>query len=168
MSRRTRKHESAKVLWLDRNFMPMSEGDRRDAMIALSTGRAHALDLRTWERLSVREVAGRPLHAIVFPHTKAVNETRLGFGRGTNSVLKRDGHRCQYVGCEARGTTVDHIVPKCQGGLTTWENLVACCLSCNQRKGGRTPEQAGMVLKKQVRSRRAVLLDKFNSLAASA
>jgi hypothetical protein len=39
------------------------------------------------------------------------------------------------------------VVPRAQGGKTTWENVVICCVPCNQRKGGRTPSQAGMRLR---------------------
>jgi 5-methylcytosine-specific restriction endonuclease McrA len=41
---------------------------------------------------------------------------------------------------------MDHVVPRSQGGLTTWENVVTACRECNHRKGGRTPEQANMLL----------------------
>jgi hypothetical protein len=44
---------------------------------------------------------------------------------------------------------LDHIVPRAQGGRTTWENVCCCCVQCNLRKGARTPEQAGMVLQRQ-------------------
>ena len=44
--------------------------------------------------------------------------------------------------------TIDHIVPRSQGGLTTWENCVLACVSCNARKANRTPEQAGMKLRR--------------------
>lgn len=66
-----------------------------------------------------------------------------------NRVLfRRDGHRCMYCGLEFddRSLTCDHIKPKVQGGLDVWTNVVAACARCNHRKGGRTPEQAGMEL----------------------
>lgn len=68
-------------------------------------------------------------------------------GRATYSrtgLLRRDRHKCAYCGGRAR--TVDHVLPRCQGGKTTWLNTVAACRSCNGRKDGRTPEQAGMPL----------------------
>ena len=67
-------------------------------------------------------------------------------------------------GCQKKATTVDHVVPLCQGGSTTWQNLVGCCLTCNQAKGGRTPEQAGMVLKRQPKGPRAHLFEQFEQL----
>ena len=166
MTRTTRQHRTRTVLALDAQYMPMVEISRRKALKALATGRAHALDLRTWSALGLHEVASMPFHAVVFPRAKAVNELKLGHGRGTSGVLRRDGYRCQYAGCSRRGTTLDHVVPRCQGGLSTWSNLVACCLACNSRKGGRTPEQAGMQLKAPVRSPRALLLERFHALVA--
>jgi len=60
-------------------------------------------------------------------------------------ILQRDG-RCQYCGDTVGPLTVDHLQPRSRGGPTTWENCVAACLPCNQRKGDRTPKEAGMRL----------------------
>ena len=61
------------------------------------------------------------------------------------NVLRRDRFRCQY--CGGRDLlTVDHVMPKSRGGKDTWENLVAACTRCNNRKGSRTPDEAGMKL----------------------
>ncbi|MGH2409530.1 MAG: HNH endonuclease [Chloroflexota bacterium] len=60
-------------------------------------------------------------------------------------ILRRDG-RCQYCGREQAALTVDHVLPRSRGGGTTWENCVAACLPCNQRKDNRTPREAGMRL----------------------
>jgi 5-methylcytosine-specific restriction endonuclease McrA len=64
------------------------------------------------------------------------------------NILVRDGYDCQYCGREfsACELTVDHIIPKVQGGANDWTNVVACCRTCNTVKGGRTPRQAGMCL----------------------
>jgi 5-methylcytosine-specific restriction endonuclease McrA len=64
------------------------------------------------------------------------------------NILVRDLHVCQYCGREFNSSdlTIDHIIPKVQGGANEWTNVVACCRSCNIRKGGRTPRQAGMHL----------------------
>lgn len=166
MSRFTKKHKTQTVLALDANYMPMVEMSRRKALKALATGRALGLDPRTWDKLSLLDLASRPLHAIVFTRAKAIPEVKLGFGRRTDKILRRDGYRCQYVGCNNRGDTVDHVKPVCQGGLSTWSNLVACCQPCNTRKGGRTPEQAGMQLKRMIRSQQAILLDRLHELAS--
>jgi 5-methylcytosine-specific restriction endonuclease McrA len=61
------------------------------------------------------------------------------------NVLRRDRMRCQY--CNGRDRlTIDHVMPKSRGGKDTWENLVAACTRCNNRKGNRTPEEANMRL----------------------
>ncbi|MEU2153405.1 HNH endonuclease [Streptomyces sp. NPDC019396] len=59
-------------------------------------------------------------------------------------VLVRDQNRCAY--CGKRATTVDHVVPRAQGGVDSWLNTVASCAEDNHRKADRTPEQAGMPL----------------------
>ena len=63
-------------------------------------------------------------------------------------VYERENGRCAYCGREIpfSDATLDHVTPQSLGGETTWDNLVNCCLRCNQRKGGRTPEQARMKL----------------------
>jgi 5-methylcytosine-specific restriction endonuclease McrA len=62
------------------------------------------------------------------------------------NILKRDNHRCQYCGKKTLDITIDHIMPKSRGGIDTWDNLVAACVRCNNRKGNRTPDEAGMKL----------------------
>lgn len=63
-----------------------------------------------------------------------------------SEILARDNHTCQFGGCGARATTIDHVFPRSKGGGNTWFNLVASCESCNGDKGDRTPEEAGMRL----------------------
>ena len=58
-------------------------------------------------------------------------------------IMHRDGWTCGY--CLAPARTVDHKKPESRGGLWTWENLIAACASCNQKKDDQTPEEAGMV-----------------------
>ena len=62
-----------------------------------------------------------------------------------HGVLLRDSYTCVY--CGKPGDTIDHVFPQSRGGANTWENLAACCRSCNQRKADRTPEEAGMRLR---------------------
>ena len=61
------------------------------------------------------------------------------------NILRRDHFRCQYCGSHDR-LTIDHVMPKSRGGRDTWENLVAACTPCNNRKGNRTPDEANMKL----------------------
>ena len=60
----------------------------------------------------------------------------------------RDRYTCQYClrSSPQVDLTLDHVVPRSRSGETTWENLVACCHHCNNKKGNRTPEEAGMKL----------------------
>ncbi len=74
----------------------------------------------------------------VFVPFKAERVTR-------HKILRRDGC-CQYCGHIAGPLTIDHVLPRSRGGGTTWENCVAACLPCNQRKDDRTPREAGMRL----------------------
>ena len=64
------------------------------------------------------------------------------------NVIARDEHLGQYCGVSKIPLTIDHVTPKGRGGVDTWENLVAACKPCNQKKGDRMPDEAGMVLKR--------------------
>jgi 5-methylcytosine-specific restriction endonuclease McrA len=64
------------------------------------------------------------------------------------NIYARDQNRCQYCGkhFSTKELTLDHVVPRVQGGENSWTNLVCACVRCNARKGGRTPNQARMKL----------------------
>lgn len=64
------------------------------------------------------------------------------------TIIWRDGFTCQYCGCQEMISklTIDHLIPRSRGGQKTWENLVACCIPCNQRKGDKMPSEAFMEL----------------------
>ena len=68
-------------------------------------------------------------------------------------IILRDSSTCQY--CRAtlpsHSLTLDHVIPRSRAGESTWENLVASCRPCNNRKGNRTPQEAGMPLARQPR-----------------
>ena len=72
------------------------------------------------------------------PNGRAVPVSRRG-------VLRRDNQRCGY--CTSSATTIDHVLPRSRGGQDSWENLVACCLRCNNVKGDRTPQEMGWSLR---------------------
>jgi len=65
-----------------------------------------------------------------------------------SNICQRDRYICQYCGIELNfiDLTLDHVIPYSKGGKSTWENLVASCSRCNNKKGDRTPKQAGMKL----------------------
>lgn len=77
------------------------------------------------------------------------NFFNLTFNR--RAAIKRDENRCQYCGerLSASQITIDHILPKNQSGITSYLNCVVACISCNNGKGNRTPEQAAMTLLKK-------------------
>jgi 5-methylcytosine-specific restriction endonuclease McrA len=64
------------------------------------------------------------------------------------NIYARDDYSCQYCGepYPMSELTFDHVIPVAQGGRKDWENIVTCCISCNRKKGGRTPEEARMRL----------------------
>ena len=72
------------------------------------------------------------------PHSRQVPLSRRG-------VLRRDGNQCAY--CKRAANTIDHVQPKSRGGQDSWENLVACCLKCNNKKGDKTLAEIGWDLK---------------------
>lgn len=67
------------------------------------------------------------------------------------AIKDRDDNRCRYCAHRVnwkdrkgpRGGTYDHVMPR---GPNTLENVVVACRACNQTKGGRTPEEAGLEL----------------------
>jgi 5-methylcytosine-specific restriction endonuclease McrA len=93
-------------------------------------------------RLRVPEV-------VSLTHYDRLPSTAVTFSR--RNVAKRDHYTCQYCGAQPGGEsiTVDHVVPRSQGGTSSWTNCVAACEACNARKADRTPEQAGLRLRKR-------------------
>ncbi len=88
------------------------------------------------------------------------------------NIFARDENRCQYCGQKfpTSELSLDHIIPKAYSGKTTWTNIVCACTECNKQKGGRTPEEAGMKLKrKPIKPRHSPILslklrsDKYQS-----
>ncbi|HSI32534.1 MAG TPA: HNH endonuclease [Tepidisphaeraceae bacterium] len=78
------------------------------------------------------------------------------------NIYARDSNRCQYCGRKFPTTelSLDHVLPRSQGGKASWENIVCCCLKCNVRKGGRTPDQAHMkLITKPVKPKRSPVIN---------
>ncbi|MDY7541349.1 HNH endonuclease [Cryobacterium breve] len=84
----------------------------------------------SWDRPSVI-ILTRYVH---LPRSRSLPVSRRG-------VLRRDDHRCAYCGRAAN--TIDHVQPRSRGGRDSWDNLVACCLRCNNIKSDRTPAEMG-------------------------
>ncbi len=85
---------------------------------------------------------------------------RLTLPLSRRTVLARDHYTCQYCGVQASKSslTVDHVLPRWRGGKNTWDNVVTACASCNQRKGGRTPAEAGLLLRSKPQQPRYVAI----------
>lgn len=85
---------------------------------------------------------------------RLVNYVKIPFSKIKNNIptrnliYKRDDYECQYCGTK-KNLTIDHIIPRSKGGLDTWENLVACCNSCNVKKGNKSLKESGMQLRKK-------------------
>ena len=75
-------------------------------------------------------------------------KAHVAFSR--RNIFKRDRYTCQYCGSRPRHDelTIDHVIPRAQGGQSTWDNCVLACVDCNHSKADRTPDQAGLSMKK--------------------
>jgi 5-methylcytosine-specific restriction endonuclease McrA len=86
---------------------------------------------------------------------------RVSVKLNRRNLLARDHNSCQYCGKRfpTSELSIDHLIPRSQGGTTCWENVVCACTRCNVKKGGRTPEQANMhLVSKPKRPRRSPVL----------
>ena len=106
-----------------------------------------------WSRLGPREgeqfIQAVRLRLRVPEVVALTGYDRLPMGAVTFSrrnVFKRDHYTCQYCGAQpgSEELTIDHVLPRSQGGMSSWENCVLACMACNKRKADRTPEQARM------------------------
>ena len=86
------------------------------------------------------------------------------------NIYGRDGFRCQYCGKKVTMSTgtYDHVVPRTQGGQTSWTNIVTACEPCNSKKGGRTPAEAKMQLRQKPVRPKSVPVVAFRVSTASA
>jgi 5-methylcytosine-specific restriction endonuclease McrA len=89
-----------------------------------------------------------PAPSIIRLHSY-VNLPYKGVVLSRQNVFKRDGHNCQYCGTH-QDLTLDHVIPRSRGGLTSWDNLVAACKHCNSKKGDNTPDEANMPLRRNL------------------
>jgi len=153
---------SSAVLVLNRSYFPVQITTLRRAFVMLYQGVAKAVDdeyqtfnFQSWAELSAathHETIGLVDRVIRVPRVVLLTVfdriPRMGIRFSRHNIMQRDKYQCQY--CGRKPSTVelnlDHVLPRTQGGITTWENIVTSCLDCNRRKGGRTPDQAHMEL----------------------
>lgn len=135
-----------RVLVLNASYEPLQLISIRRAVVLLIQDKAELVEAAE-QRLRARGISFEvPLVIRLMRYIKIPRSLRLPCSR--RGVIARDRETCQYCGAQpGRGhLTVDHILPRSRGGPTTWDNVVAACRECNHRKGGRTPEEAGMEL----------------------
>lgn len=121
-----------RVLVIDQSYFPCSFVSRQKALKMVFLGKA--MFLLEQEVLQLfRSVVKYLPHEISYSHRR---------------IHQRDDNVCQYCGCSCHGRnkTIDHILPVSRGGGTSYLNCVTACLECNQKKGSKTPAEAGMTL----------------------
>jgi 5-methylcytosine-specific restriction endonuclease McrA len=130
-------------LVLNQNYQPLNICDVRRAVSLMGRGKAESLlasghflrSATAWHELPA-------VIRLVYLVKRPLHRRRLS----RHEVFVRDGFRCLYCGARTRDLTLDHVAPRSQGGAHAWDNVVSACKSCNHRKAGRTPQQAGMKL----------------------
>lgn len=158
------------VLVLNRHYLPIHITSVKRALSLLYRGTAKALnehlevfDFQGWLALPIHnsgpsiglvsQLIRVPRVILLMTYDGQPRRT-LRFSRIL--VLIRDQYTCQYCGTTfpLRELNLDHVIPRRYGGSSCWDNVVCCCLSCNRKKGGRTPEEAGMSLLRSPRAPR--------------
>lgn len=142
---------TAKTLKLDSSYRPIEIVDAVEALVLCLIGKASAIETYTKEMNTVSDSFLLPAVIVLNRYVKFRFNT---IACKRPNILWRDDYSCQYCAktyeyYEIDKLTIDHIIPKSKGGANTWENLVTACKKCNQRKGNRTPKEAGMHLIRQ-------------------
>ncbi len=138
------------VLVLNATFEPINVTAVRRAMVLLLKGVAQAEELNHAEVHSATKALRVPSVIRLLAYRHIPQQTRA---LSRKNILLRDHNTCQFCGgaFPASELTLDHVVPRSRGGRSSWENLVACCYQCNNNKGDRTPEEAGLELVRRPR-----------------
>jgi 5-methylcytosine-specific restriction endonuclease McrA len=131
------------VLILNVNFEPLHVCNTKRALALLLAGKAEII---LNGRGTIRSASSEFDLPSIIKLQYMVQRPRPRVSLSKREVLRRDNYTCQYCGRKSHHLTIDHVVPRHMGGSHAWTNLVAACSACNRRKGGRTPEQAGMHL----------------------
>ena len=137
-----------RTLILDVTGQPVEVVDWQKAILLVLTNKAVVVD--EYDNVLVRSASeAYKLPSILRLMSKSKKEKKVNFHR--RAIFYRDNFCCGYCGDKFKTShlTLDHVLPVCQGGEKVWNNIVSACSQCNRKKGGRTPEQAGMKLKLQ-------------------
>jgi 5-methylcytosine-specific restriction endonuclease McrA len=133
------------VLVLNASYEPINVCAARRALVLVLKGVATAEEHSHLAVHSARKAIALPSVIRLLGYRRIPHQTRA---LSRKNILLRDRFTCQY--CQqtmpSGELTLDHVIPRSRAGETAWENLVACCHRCNNRKGSRTPEEAGMRL----------------------
>jgi len=138
------------VLVLNASFEPINVCAARRAMVLVLKGVASAEELSKIEVHTSRNTLKMPSVIRLLEYRRIPHQTRA---LSRKNILMRDRYTCQYCHktLNSNELTLDHVIPRSRAGESSWENLVACCNPCNNRKGNRTPDEAGMKLAKPPR-----------------
>jgi len=138
------------VLVLNASYEPVNICAARRAIVLVLKGVATAEEQSHIVVRSALDSFRLPSVIRLLGYRRIPHQTRA---LSRKNILIRDRFTCQY--CQrtlpSAELTLDHVVPRSRSGESAWENLVACCHDCNNRKGNRTPEEAGMRLSRQPR-----------------
>lgn len=138
------------VLVLNATYEPIHVCAARRALVLMLKGVAAAEEVTVFQVHSTTRAVDVPSVIRLLEYRRIPRQTRA---LSRKNILVRDRHTCQY--CErpfsAGDLTLDHVIPRSRGGTSTWENLVTSCRKCNNRKGDRLPEEAGMSLGRRPR-----------------
>jgi len=135
-----------RVLVLNASYEPLQLISVRRALILLLQEKAELVEAAMQHLRAQSVTYSVPLVIRLVRYIRIPRQLRLPCSR--RGVFARDRETCQYCGQQPGRAhlTMDHVIPRSQGGQTTWDNVVTACRDCNHRKGGRTPEQANMTL----------------------
>lgn len=138
------------VLVLNASYEPINICAARRAMVLVLKGVASAEEESLYLVHSARNAMRLPSVIRLLEYRRIPHQTRA---LSRKNILMRDRFTCQYChrALPSSELTLDHVIPRSRSGETAWENLVACCHRCNNRKGNRTPDEAGMRLARQPR-----------------
>jgi len=133
------------VLVLNASYEPINICAARRALVLILKGVASAEEETGADVHSPRHRVRIPSVIRLLEYRRIPHQTRA---LSRKNILMRDRYTCQYCHrtMPSGELTLDHVIPRSRAGETTWENLVACCHPCNNRKGNRTPDEAGMRL----------------------
>src|SRR5215469_8832991 len=138
------------VLVLNATYEPINVTAVRRAMVLLLKGVAQAEEVHISEVHSAANTHKVPSVIRLLAYRHIPQQSRA---LSRKNILLRDRNTCQFCGrvFPSSELTLDHVVPRSRGGRSSWENLVACCYQCNNSKGDRTPEEAGLKLARRPR-----------------